>query len=75
MIVLCFCCSGGGGGGGGDEVNNTLADGDQSGPAGIPSSAGQPLDVRRSMARSQSRHRLANKPQDFQVSLIIVKDP
>ncbi|XP_030610233.1 myoferlin-like isoform X2 [Archocentrus centrarchus] len=60
-----------GGGGGGEAVNETLPDGDQSGPAGISSSAGQPL--RRGMARSQSRYRLANKPQDFQIRVRLIE--
>uniref|UniRef100_A0A3Q3CZY5 Myoferlin n=1 Tax=Haplochromis burtoni TaxID=8153 RepID=A0A3Q3CZY5_HAPBU len=57
-----------GGGGGGEEGNETLPDGSQSGPAGTSPSGGQSVNLRRGVARAQSRYRLANKPQDFQVN-------
>lgn len=69
MIILFFCLLAGGGGG--EEGDETLPDGGQSGSAGVPSSAGQAANLRRRLARGQNRHRLVNKPQDFQVSLIV----
>lgn len=72
MIALSLCFLGGGVGG--EEGNGTLPDGSQSGPAGTSPSGGQSVNLRRGVARAQSRYRLANKPQDFQVSLIINKD-
>lgn len=55
--------------GGGEEGNETSPDGCQNGVSGAPSSPGQPPLLRQRAARSQSRHRLVNKPQDFQVRL------
>jgi len=55
------------GGGGGEEGEETLPDGGLSGSAGVPSTPGQSVSLRRKMARAQNRHRLVNKPQDFQV--------
>lgn len=60
-----------GGGGGEEEGDETLPDGGQSGIAGTPSSPGQPANLRRRVARAQNRHRLVNKPQDFQVSMMM----
>ncbi|KAK9529891.1 hypothetical protein VZT92_011440 [Zoarces viviparus] len=54
-----------GGGGGGDE---TLPDGGQSG-----SSPGQSVNLRQKMSRAQSRSRLANKPQDFQIRVRVIE--
>ncbi|XP_026206806.1 myoferlin-like isoform X3 [Anabas testudineus] len=62
-----------GGGGGGGEGDGTLPDGGQSGSALGPSSPGQTGNLRQSMARSQSRYRLANKPQDFQIRVRIIE--
>ncbi|XP_040924277.1 myoferlin isoform X2 [Betta splendens] len=58
-----------GGGGGGDE---TLPDGGPSGAPG-PSTPGQPVNLRQSLARSQNRSRLANKPQDFQIRVRVIE--
>uniref|UniRef100_A0A8C4NYP4 C2 domain-containing protein n=1 Tax=Dicentrarchus labrax TaxID=13489 RepID=A0A8C4NYP4_DICLA len=63
----------GGGGGGGDEGNETLPDGGQSGSAGTPSSPGQTTNLRQQVARAQNRHRLVNKPQDFQIRVRIIQ--
>ncbi|XP_026034707.1 myoferlin-like isoform X2 [Astatotilapia calliptera] len=62
-----------GGGGGGEEGNGTLPDGSQSGPAGTSPSGGQSVNLRRGVARAQSRYRLANKPQDFQIRVRIIE--
>ncbi|XP_031699126.1 myoferlin-like isoform X3 [Anarrhichthys ocellatus] len=51
-------------GGGGDE---TLPDGGQRGSAGVSSSSGQKL------SRAQSRRRLVNKPQDFQIRVRVIE--
>ncbi|KAI9518573.1 hypothetical protein NQZ68_035943 [Dissostichus eleginoides] len=58
------------GGGGGDE---TQPDGGQGGSAGGPSSPGQSVNMRQKIARSQNRHRLVNKPQDFQIRIRIIE--
>ncbi|KAI4807796.1 hypothetical protein KUCAC02_027581 [Chaenocephalus aceratus] len=58
------------GGGGGDE---TQPDGGQGGSAGGPSSHGQSVNLRQKIARSQNRHRLVNKPQDFQIRIRIIE--
>lgn len=50
----------------GDESS---PDGGQSGASGSPSSPAQPASLRQRLARAQNRYRLANKPQDFQVSV------
>ncbi|KAK2820769.1 hypothetical protein Q5P01_023728 [Channa striata] len=62
---------GGGGGTGGGEGDET--DGGQGGPALGPSSTGQSVNLRQRMSRSQSRYRLANKPQDFQIRVRIIE--
>ncbi|XP_031595497.1 myoferlin-like isoform X2 [Oreochromis aureus] len=62
-----------GGGGGGEEGNETLPDGSQSGPAGMSPSGGQSVNLRQSLSRTQSRYRLANKPQDFQIRVRIIE--
>ncbi|TMS22003.1 Myoferlin [Larimichthys crocea] len=62
-----------GGGGGEEEGDETLPDGGQSGIAGTPSSPGQPANLRRRVARAQNRHRLVNKPQDFQIRVRIIE--
>lgn len=69
LIILFFWWLGGGGGGG-EEGDETLPDGGQSGSAGVPSSPGQSVNFRQRLVRTQNRHRLVNKPQDFQVSVI-----
>ncbi|XP_037547290.1 myoferlin [Nematolebias whitei] len=61
------------GGGGGEEEGDTQADGVQSGSAGISTTSGPPVDLRQKMARAQSRHRLVNKPQDFQIRARIIE--
>uniref|UniRef100_A0A671U1H0 Myoferlin n=1 Tax=Sparus aurata TaxID=8175 RepID=A0A671U1H0_SPAAU len=62
-----------GGGGGGEEGDETLPDGGQSGAAGVPSSPGQNANLRQRVARPQNRHRLVNKPQDFQIRVRIIE--
>uniref|UniRef100_A0A8C3AXU1 Myoferlin n=1 Tax=Cyclopterus lumpus TaxID=8103 RepID=A0A8C3AXU1_CYCLU len=49
------------------DGEETLPDGGQSGSAGVPSSPGQ------SVNRRQNRHRLLNKPQDFQIRVRIIE--
>ncbi|KAI3365598.1 hypothetical protein L3Q82_010680 [Scortum barcoo] len=65
--------AGGGGVGGGEGGDETLPDGGQSGSTGVPSSPGQPVNLRQQLARAQNRHRLVNKPQDFQIRVRIVE--
>ncbi|XP_073345751.1 myoferlin isoform X3 [Pagrus major] len=60
-------------GGGGEEGDETLPDGGQSGAAGVPSSSGQNANLRQRVARAQNRHRLVNKPQDFQIRVRIIE--
>ncbi|XP_074477183.1 myoferlin-like isoform X1 [Sebastes fasciatus] len=60
-------------GGGGDGGDESLPDGGQSGFAGVPSAPGQDVNIRRRLARSQNRHRLVNKPQDFQIRVRIIE--
>lgn len=55
----------------GEEGDTTLPDGAQSGSTGSPSSPTQPASLRKRLARAQNRHRLVDKPQDFQVSLTV----
>lgn len=50
----------------GDESS---PDGGQSGASGSPSSPFRPASLRQRVTRVQNRHRLVNKPQDFQVSV------
>lgn len=57
------------GGAAGEEGDETSPDGGQSGSAGTATPPGQPASLRQRLARAQSRHRLVNKPQDFQVSV------
>lgn len=64
MCVYCWWA-------GGEEANGTSIDGSPTGSAGAPSSAPKGASVRQRLARAQSRHRLANKPQDFQVSMSV----
>ncbi|XP_028288019.1 myoferlin-like isoform X2 [Parambassis ranga] len=63
----------GGGGGGGAEGDETLPDGGQSGSVGVSSASGQPVNLRQRLARAESRHRLVNKPQDFQIRVRIIE--
>ncbi|XP_071319383.1 myoferlin-like isoform X2 [Trachinotus anak] len=63
----------GGGGGGGEEGDETAPDGGQSGSAGGPSPTGQAVNLRQRLARGQNRHRLVNKPQDFQIRVRIIE--
>ncbi|XP_037611174.1 myoferlin-like isoform X6 [Sebastes umbrosus] len=60
-------------GGGGDGGDESLPDGGQSGFAGVPSAPGQDVALRRRLARAQNRHRLVNKPQDFQIRVRIIE--
>ncbi|XP_061564455.1 myoferlin-like isoform X3 [Cololabis saira] len=62
-----------GGGGGGEEDGDTVPDGGPSGSAGVTSSSGQSANLRQKLARAQNRHRLVNKPQDFQVRVRIIQ--
>lgn len=62
--------AGGGGGDGGDEA---AVDGNQRGSPGVPSSSGQPAKLRQRLARAQNRHRLVDKPQDFQIRVRIIE--
>uniref|UniRef100_A0A671TZ67 Myoferlin n=1 Tax=Sparus aurata TaxID=8175 RepID=A0A671TZ67_SPAAU len=55
------------------EGDETLPDGGQSGAAGVPSSPGQNANLRQRVARPQNRHRLVNKPQDFQIRVRIIE--
>ncbi|KAK5850635.1 hypothetical protein PBY51_001496 [Eleginops maclovinus] len=65
--------AGGGGGGGGDGGDETQPDGGQSGSTGGPTSPGQSVNMRQKIARAQNRHRLVNKPQDFQIRIRIIE--
>ncbi|MEQ2210857.1 hypothetical protein XENOCAPTIV_020587, partial [Xenoophorus captivus] len=66
--------AGGGGGGDGDEEGSeTVPDVGPSGSAGVPSSSGQAVGVRQRLTRAQSRHRLVNKPQDFQIRVRVIE--
>ncbi|XP_011486215.1 myoferlin isoform X2 [Oryzias latipes] len=63
-----------GGEAGGDENDGeTATDLGQSGSAGVPSSIKQSANVRQRLTRGQSRHRLATKPQDFQIRVRVVE--
>lgn len=55
--------------GGGEVGDESSPDGGQSGASGSPSSPTQPASRHQRLARAQNRYRLANKPQDFQVSV------
>ncbi|XP_053721165.1 myoferlin-like isoform X2 [Synchiropus splendidus] len=55
----------------GVDGDMTVIDGPQDGSAG--GSSGQSANLRRRLARAQSRHRLANKPQDFQIRVRIIE--
>ncbi|XP_011602470.1 myoferlin-like isoform X3 [Takifugu rubripes] len=56
--------------GGGDVGDGSSPDGDQSGVTGTPSS---PASLRQQLSRAQKRHRLVNKPQDFQIRVRIIE--
>ncbi|XP_075890689.1 myoferlin-like isoform X2 [Nelusetta ayraudi] len=58
---------------GGEEADETSLDGGPSGSAGVPSSALKGASVHQRQARTHSRHRLTNKPQDFQIRVRIVE--
>ncbi|XP_028332942.1 myoferlin-like isoform X1 [Gouania willdenowi] len=61
-------------GGGDDEAGDgTVPDGGQSGAPGVSSSSFSGHKLRHKLARAQSRHRLANKPQDFQIRVRIIE--
>ncbi|KAM7371001.1 hypothetical protein PAMP_010507 [Pampus punctatissimus] len=62
-----------GGGEEGEGGDDATLDGDQSGSAGGPVSPGQPTNTRRHLARAQNRHRLVNKPQDFQIRVRVIE--
>uniref|UniRef100_A0AAQ5Z706 C2 domain-containing protein n=1 Tax=Amphiprion ocellaris TaxID=80972 RepID=A0AAQ5Z706_AMPOC len=72
LIISSLWCLEDGGDGGGDEGVETLPDGGQGGSAGV-SSPGQSVSLRRRVARAQNRHRLINKPQDFQIRVRIIE--
>uniref|UniRef100_A0A665W8G6 Myoferlin n=1 Tax=Echeneis naucrates TaxID=173247 RepID=A0A665W8G6_ECHNA len=61
------------GGGGGEEGDETLPDGGQSPSAGGASPTGQAVKLRQRLTRGQNRHRLVNKPQDFQIRVRIIE--
>ncbi|KAM4524314.1 myoferlin-like isoform 2-T2 [Odontesthes bonariensis] len=63
----------GGDGGDSDGGGKTLPDGGQSGSAGVSSSSGQRANLRQRLTRGQSRHKLINKPQDFQIRVRIIE--
>uniref|UniRef100_H3D5P6 Myoferlin n=1 Tax=Tetraodon nigroviridis TaxID=99883 RepID=H3D5P6_TETNG len=59
--------------GGGEGSDESSPDGGRSGASGSPSSPSQPASLRQRLARAQSRHRLVNKPQDFQIRVRIIE--
>ncbi|CAJ1080777.1 myoferlin-like isoform X3 [Xyrichtys novacula] len=61
------------GGGGGEEGDETQTDGGPRGSGGSATSPGQAVGLRRRLARAQNRHRLVNKPQDFQIRVRIIE--
>lgn len=62
------------GGGGAEEGNETALDGDPTAPPGVSLSPSKQGNLRQRMTRSsQSRQRLANKPQDFQIRVRIIE--
>lgn len=70
LCIWSFCRSGGGGA---EEGNEIALDGDPTAPPGVSLSPSKQGNLRQRMTRSsQSRQRLANKPQDFQVSVTII---
>ncbi|KAF6728418.1 Myoferlin [Oryzias melastigma] len=63
-----------GGEAGSDEnEGETTTDLGQSGSAGVSLPKKQSANVRQRLTRGQSRHRLANKPQDFQIRVRVVE--
>ncbi|XP_065805381.1 myoferlin isoform X2 [Labrus bergylta] len=60
-------------GGGGDEGDESQPDGAQSSATGAPLSPGQSGNLQKRLARAHSRHRLVNKPQDFQIRVRIIE--
>ncbi|XP_012731581.3 myoferlin isoform X3 [Fundulus heteroclitus] len=62
-----------GGGGGDEDGSETVPDGGQSGSAGAPPSSGQAVGFRQRLSRAQSRPRLVNKPQDFQIRVRVIE--
>ncbi|RVE59409.1 hypothetical protein OJAV_G00188400 [Oryzias javanicus] len=63
----------GGEAGGDEDEDETAADLGQNGSAGVSSPKKQSANVRQRLTRGQSRHRLANKPQDFQIRVRVVE--
>ncbi|KAJ8365691.1 hypothetical protein SKAU_G00145220 [Synaphobranchus kaupii] len=61
----------GGTGDGGDEEEGDATDGGQAGRASSPGQPGNPNQ--RVMRRSRKRHKLVNKPQDFQIRVRIIE--
>ncbi|XP_037133650.1 myoferlin-like isoform X2 [Syngnathus acus] len=59
--------------GGGEQGEETAPDGTPSGSATSPSAPGLSTSLRRRIAKSQNRHRLINKPQDFQIRIRIIE--
>ncbi|XP_067344047.1 myoferlin-like isoform X2 [Channa argus] len=62
--------AGGGGGGGNSGGEGDETDGGQGGSASGPPTPVQSVNLRQ---RSQSRYRLANKPQDFQIRVRVIE--
>ncbi|XP_068162366.1 myoferlin-like isoform X2 [Antennarius striatus] len=58
---------------GGVEGDGPLPAGGQTGVSGAPLTTGQAGNLRRQVARAQNRHRLVNKPQDFQIRVRIIE--
>ncbi|KAM9716080.1 myoferlin-like isoform 2-T2 [Menidia menidia] len=60
-------------GGDGGEGGATLLDGGQSASAGVSSPNAQRANVSQRLNRAQKRHRLINKPQDFQIRVRVIE--
>ncbi|XP_061078522.1 myoferlin-like isoform X1 [Conger conger] len=61
------------GGGGGDEEEGDAADGGQMGGASSPGQPGDPNQRVMRRTRARKRHKLANKPQDFQIRVRVIE--
>ncbi|XP_029953810.1 myoferlin-like isoform X5 [Salarias fasciatus] len=61
------------GGAGGEEEGETVQDGGQAEAPGAPASGVQGSSLRQKLARARNRHRLVNKPQDFQIRVRIIE--
>nr|XP_057917197.1 myoferlin-like isoform X2 [Doryrhamphus excisus] len=60
-------------GGGGEQGDQVAPDGALSGSVRGPSSPGYSSSLRQRVARAQNRHRLVNKPQDFQIRVRLIE--